>query len=288
MRAIAPRRATHWGSLALLAVALLCPPPGVGAAGQFASPAFAQRWEGDETRAPNFWGPLANARDGQQEPYVLANPCGPSDPTMPRPCDPTPDSARRLVQYFDKGRMELNSGPGRGTTITSGLLVREMITGNVQLGDTSFMQRAPAELSVAGDPDTAFPRYRDLGVGAPVSVTTPVGAQVQSVVGPNGATTATNLPPDPAASVSQTDSVTGRAIPRIFADFRTRMGVDVVGVAISEPFWAMVNIGGVPRLVLIQAFERRVLTYNAANPPAFQVEFGNVGQHYYHWRYGGA
>ena len=41
-----------------------------------------------------------------------------------------------------------------------------------------------------------------------------------------------------------------------------------------------------PTDVLIQAFERRVLTYTPANPRAFQVEMGNVGRHYYDWRYG--
>ena len=35
----------------------------------------------------------------------------------------------------------------------------------------------------------------------------------------------------------------------------------------------------------MQIFERRVLTYTAANTPSFQVEMGNVGQHYYQWRY---
>ena len=38
--------------------------------------------------------------------------------------------------------------------------------------------------------------------------------------------------------------------------------------------------------MLIQAFERRVLTYTPGNPAAFQVEMGNIGQHYYDWRYG--
>jgi hypothetical protein len=37
--------------------------------------------------------------------------------------------------------------------------------------------------------------------------------------------------------------------------------------------------------VMVQVFERRVLTYTADNPPAFQVEMGNIGQHYYQWRY---
>jgi hypothetical protein len=36
--------------------------------------------------------------------------------------------------------------------------------------------------------------------------------------------------------------------------------------------------------VLVQVFERRVLTFTPSNPVAFQVEMGNVGQHYREWR----
>ena len=36
---------------------------------------------------------------------------------------------------------------------------------------------------------------------------------------------------------------------------------------------------------MIQAFERRVLTYVPTNVPGFQVEMGNIGLHYYDWRY---
>ena len=38
--------------------------------------------------------------------------------------------------------------------------------------------------------------------------------------------------------------------------------------------------------VLVQAFERRIVTYTPDNPPGWQVEMGNVGQHYHGWRYG--
>ena len=38
--------------------------------------------------------------------------------------------------------------------------------------------------------------------------------------------------------------------------------------------------------MLIQAFQRRVLTYMPGNAPPWQVEMGNVGRHYYDWRYG--
>ena len=30
-----------------------------------------------------------------------------------------------------------------------------------------------------------------------------------------------------------------------------------------------------------------MLTYTASNPVAFKVEMGNIGQHYFQWRYGG-
>jgi hypothetical protein len=37
--------------------------------------------------------------------------------------------------------------------------------------------------------------------------------------------------------------------------------------------------------VLIQAFERRVLTYTPDNTPEFRVEMGNIGLHYKTWRH---
>ncbi len=37
--------------------------------------------------------------------------------------------------------------------------------------------------------------------------------------------------------------------------------------------------------MLLQCFERRCLTYTPGNEPGWQVEAGNVGQHYYAWRY---
>jgi hypothetical protein len=44
-------------------------------------------------------------------------------------------------------------------------------------------------------------------------------------------------------------------------------------------------VGGVPKRVLVQLFERRVLTFTSSNLVQYQIEFGNIGQHYYHWRY---
>ena len=48
------------------------------------------------------------------------------------------------------------------------------------------------------------------------------------------------------------------------------------------------RVAGVQQRVLTQPFERRVLTYTPANAPEWRVEMGNVGRHYYAWRYGGS
>src|SRR5205823_9183881 len=57
------------------------------------------------------------------------------------------------------------------------------------------------------------------------------------------------------------------------------------GYAISEPYWANVKIAGKQQDVLIQLFERRVLTYNPSQTAQWQVQMGNIGAHYYDWRY---
>lgn len=53
------------------------------------------------------------------------------------------------------------------------------------------------------------------------------------------------------------------------------------GIPITEAYRTTVNVGGVAREVLVQCFERRVLTYTPDNDPGWQVEAGNVGRHYY-------
>ncbi len=253
----------------------------VQAADAFASPAFAQRWRHDEQIAPNFWGPLATAHPGQYEQYLGVATCPHAITCHVAPVEPTAE--RRLVQYFDKGRMELTIATD-GPTVTAGLLVREMITGRVQISDTQFVDQSPAAVPVAGDADNSFPLYRDLGGGAAMAATASVGTPVQLLLTPTGASTTMMFTTDPQTIGAERDGQTDHALPRAFAAFRARVGVESVGLAVTEPFWADVKIAGKPQRIMIQAFERRVLTYNPANPPAFQVEFGNVGQQYYTWR----
>ncbi|HEY7907242.1 MAG TPA: hypothetical protein VIC60_00150 [Thermomicrobiales bacterium] len=258
--------------------------PGVRAADTFADPLFAQRWQQDETVVPNFWGPLATAGAGQYESYLFAAACPQQPPGMPRPCDPPAIFTRRIVQYFDKERMELKDESSPHASVTAGLLVTEMMTGKVQTGDTRFDQQTPAAVPVAGDTSNTFPLYRDLPTSPAATQAATVGAPVQLLLTPQGSSTIA-APSDAGAVIASVDGATGHGVAQAFADFRAHVGLDNVGLALTEPFWADVAIAGQQRRILIQPFERRVLTYNPANPAQFRVEFGNVGQQYYRWRY---
>src|SRR6185437_13659217 len=54
---------------------------------------------------------------------------------------------------------------------------------------------------------------------------------------------------------------------------------------ITEPYWTQAIVGGTQTNVMVQCFDRRCLTYTPRNTPQYQVEMGNVGLHYYAWRY---
>lgn len=63
-----------------------------------------------------------------------------------------------MVQYFDKSCMEITNPTGDPSStwyVTNGLLVNELMTGKLQLGDSTFEQHQPAQVNVAGDADDA-------------------------------------------------------------------------------------------------------------------------------------
>ena len=203
----------------------------------FASPAFAAQWRQGEAIVTNFWGPLANAQDGQLEPYAegtAGQVCPPG-----ALCTAVVMPGKRLVQYFDKARMEQTTPGG---PVTNGLLTVELLSGRVQTGDTQFEQRQPAAVPVAGDPDNTFPTYADLQSvtakvaqdNVPVTMLLKPGAPpAQYAAGAS----------DPHAAVSDYDAITGHRVPRAFADFRAKAGMPAVGLAVTEPFWAEVGGG---------------------------------------------
>ncbi len=253
------------GVLMICASTLLSALPARGASA-FADPAFQQQWQQGEAMTPNFWGPLATARDGQQEPYADAS------------------GGTRLVQYFDKGRMELTNG-----IVTNGLLASEIIKGRIQSGDATFQPQAPPGIPIAGDPDNAGPTYAGLSTaGASLLVAaTPkqVGFTVTTTVDAGGNIIPGGNSVNSATTIAAFDATTQHNVPGGFVQYREWVGLAAIGYAISEPFLAKVKVAGAGRLVMVQVFERRVLTYTAENPDPYKVEMGNIGQHYYRWRY---
>jgi hypothetical protein len=208
------------------------------------------------------------------------------------------------VQYFDKGRMEINdpdANPDTTWYVTSGLLVTEMITGRVQIGPTRSIPLGYANIPVAGDMTNTFPTYASLErfYGRPLGYE--LGDHVTHLVTVSGGGFLPRYATTAATQVVRLER--NYAIPRIFWDFLNRTGTirrgeeyvqnqplmanwrQTMGLPVTDPFWVRIRVGGVEREVMIQAFERRLLTYTPANASGFQVELSNVGRHYYRWRY---
>lgn len=213
----------------------------------------------------------------------------------------------RTVQYFDKSRMEDNSYRASAPwDVTNGLLVVEMVDGRYQTGDTSFDESPePADVPVGGDPDDATgPTYRTIGMvrNQPAAAD---GALITARLARDGTITNDAGTAGYGIHAGQRLTVPGidHQIAAPFWSFMNSSGLVNVdgqlvtdklfenpyyatGYPITEPYWATVKVANVQRDLLVQCFERRCLTYNPANDPAWQVEAGNVGQHYERWRHG--
>jgi hypothetical protein len=276
---------------------VVAPTPQASAAQNFADPYFQQLWNRTDklvndgkTSRSFLWGPSPNSA-GVLEDYADA------------------PGGKRLVQYFDKSRMEITNPNGDKSSayyVTNGLIAKELMTGQLQLGDSKFEQREPAALGVAGDPDdTSGPTYKALERVDKPAASDDTGILVAGFIDRDGNTyfdrgdygnkwkvsyayyepsTQHNIAGPFWTYLNQTGPVlnnsgqqaTGKIFDPVF--FAT-------GLPITEAYWAQVKVAGQVKDVLIQAFERRVLTFTPTNDPAYQVEMGNVGQHYYNWRY---
>ncbi len=239
------------------------------AASSFADTAFQAQWQGCEAAIPNFWGRQIDAQSTWHEAYAQS-----------------PGGAR-LVQYFDKGRMELTRSGS--DVVTNGLLTVELLRGQIQTGNATYENRRPAAIPIAGDPTNPGPTFAMIQQRQSTLLTagaSNLGATTTRMVTETGATATY---PDgaeyPYAAIAAYDAATGHNVPAAFATFRAAAGMATIGLAVSEPFWTTIKVGGADTDVLAQLFERRVLTYTPANPAAYRVEFGNIGQQYFRWRY---
>jgi uncharacterized protein YkwD len=207
-------------------------------------------------------------------------------------------SGQRTVYYFDKSRMEvsdLSADRSSSWFVTNGLLVREMILGGIQIGQSAFAPARPALMPLAGDdaganPDA--PNYASLSGLATVmddhKLPDLTGTPVQSTLAKDG-TVADDPALGDATTLAHYDTTTGHNVAGVFWNWMTSQPWDwlyVLGHPISDPYWVHTKVAGVEQWVLVQAFERRLVTYTPGNDADWQIEMGNVGRHYYQWRYG--
>lgn len=298
---MSPRRSFRWSGLALLALLVMASVGGSGTTSAAPAPALKldpnmqATWErtdllvasGEVTRSW-MWGPQPLA--------ILTEPY---------------NDGTRLVAYYDKGRMEVNNPQGdRGSPwfVTGGLLVKEMISGVRQTGDTSGEQLDPSLVPIVGDVGfgNSAPSYRVLANVATLSpgmsqTTDQTGQRVTASLSGAG-----DLGPYTRSTVRQAyyEPTLGHNIPDVFWKFINSTGpvyehnrrvqgsimnrFYLTGYPLTEAYWVKARFGLDSleyRDVLVQAFERRILTYTPGNPPQWQVEMGNVGKHYYIWLY---
>lgn len=229
----------------------------------------------------------------------------PFSETLTEPYLDAPDGERQ-VQYYDKSRMELNDSaeadedsPWR---VTNGLLVVEMMTGQLQLGDTQFEARQPAQINIAGDrDDPSAPTYATLAALADAQPFDD-GSVLASTLSRDGEIGNSSIASAFGVTAGPLVPETNHRVASVFWDFMNAEGPvyedgDIntaplfedpfyaTGFPVTEAYWSTIQVNGVSQDVLVQGFERRVLTFTPGNADGWQVEAGNVGRHYYDWRY---
>lgn len=220
----------------------------------------------------------------------------------------SPTNFRQIV-YYDKGRLDLNHEqlpPGSIWMVSGALLTSELMSGRIQLGENEFVTREPAEVPLVGDLEQPNPvTYATLAPHSSMASHLretqgnrraqresserhfeQVGKQVTALLRPDGSITPGAIK-DFDVTITEYDELLGHNVASPFAGWASELpmpALNLVGLPISEPYWIETEVDGEPTLVLIQAFERRTLTFTPSNPEGWQVESGNVGLHYRLWR----
>lgn len=251
----------HGLAMLAMALVLLAPSPSVAVAQEtpFASPAFREMWQrydlpvrqGQDLRSWT-WGP-ASIFTGT-EPYVDS------------------PGGRRLVQYFDKTRMEINDPTTN--LVTNGLLVREMVSGKIASGNVASEPVMPAIEAVAGDPASANPEaptyatfQRMASLNNDNRAPNRVGQPVDQGIDKSGVINAVT---GGQARYAYYDPNLGHNIADVFWTFMNQRGTIYangrfvpdqlvydpwylpMGLPITEPYWTRAQVAGVSRPVMVQ------------------------------------
>ena len=174
-----------------------------------------------------------------------------------------------------------------------GTLARELVTGQIAIGVTQTQSLAPSEVPVAGDINDAnaptYATFNKVGAGSASGAAKDLTGQPVNATLARDGTLGQNT--DLGAIVKNVAFVpeTSHNVPDVYLNwFKTQSWdwIYVAGYPISEAYWSNILVGGATHSVLIQVYERRTITYDPQAPEGFKVQFGNVGRHYYDWRYG--
>ncbi len=175
---------------------------------------------------------------------------------------------RYYAQYFEKGRIEDHTGesPDPNWQFMYGLLVDEL-------------QQGAASLPVGGESSTVT--YATIQGQASAS---------RRVAVPEGFTEGTMARADGSVFIpfsADLSQAPGHYVPPFFWDYINRTDLfpggwlHDIGLPITEPMDAVVDKGDIKgRQIVIQAFQRTVLTYDPQNTSEWQVERANVGADY--------
>lgn len=168
------------------------------------------------------------------------------------------------AQYFEKGRLEDHSAEFQGDwAYAYGLLVPELIASH-------------AQVRIAGN---IGPTYADLAakVAAEARVTSPSGAG-GIAANPDGSM----FVPFDAGLAGRRGHIVPVYFWRYINDATLFPGgwLHDTGLPMSEALTIQAIKGTEKRNVMVQVFERAILTYDAKNPADFQVERANVGLAY--------
>ena len=213
----------------------------------------------------------------------------------------------RHIQYFDKGGMQFNPDPvimiGNPAFVMASPLAYEMVTGQLANGE----RREPLATGIAGDADdVAGPTYATFA-GLRHAPALESGELITATVARDGVVGADDSLASYGATAAHRVTLPGldHQIASPFWEFIQSGGVvyeaaryvdeplfedqwAMIGLPLTESYWGRVKLGGEQVDVLIQIFERRVLTYTPSEPEGWRVQMANVGRHYVDWRYGGA
>jgi hypothetical protein len=151
------------------------------------------------------------------------------------------------------------------------------MTGQMQVGHNAFEEHAPANVNCAGDPDDPDgPMYSSFA-GVLDALPLPLGSVINQSINRAGVVSTDDDLAELGVTVGYIDEYTNHSIAAPFWEFMNSSGPVYEngayvesplflnpffpgGRPTTEPYWALVRVAGVQQLVMIQCFERRVMT----------------------------